>query len=613
MLEGIDAQRAVEGAQRAGARLDALRPEQVWLEPGADPGVGDEEEELRLHAATGPFWDEVTGEALPADLVRAAREEEIKFMVSWQVWDDAATGECWRTLGRKPLAGKWVDVNKGDAQRPVVRSRYVAKEFADRKSDEFYAPTPPLESLRLLLSHVASDRCSGRGGRKLMVIDARKAHLHAEVDRVVYVELPPEIRRPGRCGRLRRCLYGTRDAPARWEAHLADELKKMGFLQGRASPCCFVHAHRDLRCVVHGDDFVFAGPDPDLSWVQKAMEASFLTKLVGKLGGDAGDSQEVRVLNRVIAWGPKGISYEADPRHHEILVRSLVGDKRPLRTPGAPDTGKAGRLGRFEEVEEVKKVCGAGEEEEADEKLDEKRTGLFRSGAARANYLSLDRTAISFAAKELCRRMSSPTKGALAALQRLARYLAGAPRLVYTFPWQPAPEVLTIYADSDFAGCRATRKSTSGGCALRGCHLIKHWAPTQKQITLSSGEAELGSVVQGLREGFGLRSIAADLGLAARVHLCTDSSAAQGICRRAGIGKVRHLATPQLWAQEKLRNKEFDLFKVAGENNPADAMTKHLERSVLDRHLRFMGLLRASGRPAAAPQLAAEVDSTLAA
>jgi hypothetical protein len=62
-----------------------------------------------------------------------------------------------------------------------------------------------------------------------------------------------------------------------------------------------------------------------------------------------------------------------------------------------------------------------------------------------------------------------------------------------------------------------------------------------------------------------------------------------------------------------LRNKEFDLYKVAGEDNPADAMTKHLERSVLDKHLRCMGLLRATGRPAAAPQLAANVDVTLAA
>eukprot|EP00974_Lingulodinium_polyedra_P058219 5607920-Lingulodinium_polyedra.AAC.1 len=98
----------------------------------------------------------------------------------------------------------------------------------------------------MLISHAASGRAHGRGGAKILVIDARKAHLHATPVRDVFVELPPEIRRPGFCGRLKRCLYGTRDAPARWEAFLATELKKHGFVQGAASPCCFHHATRGL-------------------------------------------------------------------------------------------------------------------------------------------------------------------------------------------------------------------------------------------------------------------------------------------------------------------------------------------------------------------------------
>ena len=111
----------------------------------------------------------------------------------------------------------------------------------------------------MLVSRVASGRSHGRAGDNILMIDANKAHLHATPVRDVYVELPPEIRRPGHCGCRKRCLYGARDAPARWEAYLASELKKHGFLQGVASPCCFYHAARGLPCVVHGDDFVFSG------------------------------------------------------------------------------------------------------------------------------------------------------------------------------------------------------------------------------------------------------------------------------------------------------------------------------------------------------------------
>ena len=71
---------------------------------------------------------------------------------------------------------------------------------------------------------------------------------------------------------------------------------------------------------------------------------------------------------------------------------------------------------------------------------------------------------------------------------------------------------MVVYADTDFAGCTATRRSTSGGCALWAGMLVKHWSTTQKAITLSSGEAELGGVVKAASEALGLQSVAHDLG-----------------------------------------------------------------------------------------------------
>ena len=111
----------------------------------------------------------------------------------------------------------WQQVGRCDDQNPLVRSRYVAMEIAKKtgKCEDFFAATPPLEALRLVLSRVASNRSHGRGGRKLLVIDARKAHLHALAERNLFVQLPPELAKPGICAKLRRCLYGTRDAPAR--------------------------------------------------------------------------------------------------------------------------------------------------------------------------------------------------------------------------------------------------------------------------------------------------------------------------------------------------------------------------------------------------------------
>ena len=198
--------------------------------------------------------------------------------------------------------------------------------------------------------------------------------------------------------------------------------------------------------------------------------------------------------------------------------------------------------------------------------------------------------------------MTNPRNIDWLALRRIARYLAGKPRMVYRFAWQASGE-LTTYVDTDFGGCLETRRSTSGGCILYGTHLVRHWSTTQKVLALSSGEAELYGVVKGASEALGLQSFAADLGITAAIIIKTDSSAAIGICSRAGIGRVRHLATGQLWVQERLRAGAFRLFKHPGEANPSDICTKHVPSELLVRHLPTIGSYVELGRPDCAPMV----------
>ena len=146
---------------------------------------------------------------------------------------------------------------------------------------------------------------------------------------------------------------------------------------------------------------------------------------------------------------------------------------------------------------------------------------------------------------------------------------------------------------------------------MRCGHLLKHWAVTQKTITLSSGEAELGGVVKAATEGIGLQPLAQDLGLEFPLQIFADSSAAIGICRRSGIGRVRHLAVGQLWVQERLRAGHFSLFKVVGTANPADLMTKHLSGPTVSTHLTALHCELEQGRPSSAPEVSATIDPWL--
>ena len=232
---------------------------------------------------------------------------------------------------------------------------------------------------------------------------------------------------------------------------------------------------------------------------------------------------------------------------------------------------------------------------------------MYRSLVARLNYLAQDRPDLSYAAKELSRHMSAPSEKDWADLKKLGRYLVGCPRVVQKFNWQKRFEVMHAFADSDWAGCAETRRSTSGGLIRLGNHVIKHWSTTQATVALSSAEAEYAALVKAASNLLGVRSMMEDLGVQdVPLELHSDSSAAIGIASRTGLGKLRHLEVHLLWVQQHVRNNQFKLSKVLGKNNPADIFTKHLGQDDLWRHCQAVGLERRDGRSAVAPTILAE-------
>ena len=130
-------------------------------------------------------------------------------------------------------------------------------------------------------------------------------------------------------------MYGTRDAGAIWEQCYVDCLIDLGFQQGIASPCCFKHEKWGVSVVVHGDDFTALGTDESLDLYEAGLQKAFECKICGRLGTDKKDDKEIRILNRIVRITDEGLMYEADPRHVELLAKSLgLQDCKPVATPG---------------------------------------------------------------------------------------------------------------------------------------------------------------------------------------------------------------------------------------------------------------------------------------
>ena len=264
------------------------------------------------------------------------------------------------------------------------------------------------------------------------------------------------------------------------------------------------------------------------------------------------------------------------------------------RTPPANQNKFQKRVG-------AKKAKRLELDKNADFTLSPSDATTYRALAARCNYLSQDRPDISFSSKELCREFSIPNLASFRKLKRLVRYLCGLPRLVYHFPFQDQPSEITVYVDTDFAGCASTRRSTSGGCVLIGSCLTKHWSKTQSTISLSSGEAELHGIAMGCAQGLGMQSLCTDLGWSLKLRVLSDATAAIGIARRKGLGRIRHLDCTDLWIQDQVRSGRIGLDKVLGAHNPADILTKYVDKKALDMALPKLNLHPTKGRPASAP------------
>ena len=312
-------------------------------------------------------YDDVSNAALDPDLVMQAQKLETKFFSDMGVYTRVPRS----SIRGKVIKTRWIDVNKGDSVKRNYRSRLVGKEFKTYNDDTLYASTPPLESLRMILSRAATD---DGVPRELMVNDVARAYFHAKCTRDIYVELPEEDEQFGigdMVGKLNLCLYGTRDAALNWQETLSTHLVDNGFTRGIGFPSVFHNKSKDLWTLVHGDDYFSCGSSESLDWLEQTLTQRYEIKTT-RVGHGSKCSKEGQILNRVVRATDGGYEIEADPRHAELIIEQLeLTTAKGVSSPGEDEPNE--------------------EDSSLNELLDPPAASAFRAIAARCNYLSADR------------------------------------------------------------------------------------------------------------------------------------------------------------------------------------------------------------------------------
>ncbi|GJZ69688.1 ribonuclease H-like domain-containing protein [Tanacetum coccineum] len=113
---------------------------------------------------------------------------------------------------------------------------------------------------------------------------------------------------------------------------------------------------------------------------------------------------------------------------------------------------------------------------------------LYRSLARSFQYLTFTRPDLSYAVQQLCLYILDPREPHLNAMKRVLRYLRGTTDFGLQLFRSPTSQLIA-YSDADWAGCPATRWSTSGYYVYLGDNLLT-WS-SKCQDTLSRSSVEL--------------------------------------------------------------------------------------------------------------------------
>ena len=194
---------------------------------------------------TDPAWKE-------------AMDVELKSILDNDTWSPSALPHEHRAIGLK-----WVFKVKKDPAGNVIKhkARLVAKGYAQKQGidfDDVFAPVARMETDRLLLALAAH--------RKWEVhhMDVKSAFLNGELTEEVYVQQPPGFavdKDSAKVLKLRKALYGLRQAPRAWNAKLDATLARLDFTRCPQEHGVYRRGDSDsfLLIGVYVDDLVITG------------------------------------------------------------------------------------------------------------------------------------------------------------------------------------------------------------------------------------------------------------------------------------------------------------------------------------------------------------------
>jgi hypothetical protein len=185
----------------------------------------------------------------------------------------------------------------------------------------------------------------------------------------------------------------------------------------------------------------------------------------------------------------------------------------------------------------------------------------------------------------MCARyQSDPKECHLVVVKRILRYLVSTPCFGIWYPKGYTFDLIG-YSDSDYAGCKVDRKSTSGTCQFLGRSLVSWSSKKQTSVALSTVEAEYVAVGQCCAQLLWMRQTLQDFGYnLSKVPLLCDNESA--ICM--ADNPVEHSCTKHIdirhhFLRDHQQKGDIEVYHISTENQLDDIFTKSLDEKTFYR------------------------------
>ncbi|XP_058774788.1 secreted RxLR effector protein 161-like [Vicia villosa] len=217
---------------------------------------------------------------------------------------------------------------------------------------------------------------------------------------------------------------------------------------------------------------------------------------------------------------------------------------------------------------------------------------LYRGMIGSLLYLTASRRDIMFSVCMCARYQSYPKESHLKAVKRILRYLRGTTTYGLWFP-KGNECYLVEFSDSDFAGCKSDRKSTSGTCHLLSNSLISWHSKKQVSVALSTVEAKYVAVGSCCAQILWLKQQLIDFGIKFdRIPIMCDNTSAINLSKNPVLhSRTKHIEIRHHFLRDHVEKGEVVFEHVESKKQLADIFTKPLATGPFFSIRRELGIL----------------------